>query len=82
MINRLDYLIKVLGIYTVKYFKKGVYMAKIIENLDGKRKLVKLSTDDILSVVREYQRISYGCKTLEEIRSNLSDTVLFLPEEF
>ena len=56
-------------------------MAKIIENLDGKRKMVKLSTDDVLAVVREYQRISYGCKTSEEVRSHLSDFVVYLPEE-
>ena len=30
-------------------------MAIIIENVDGKRNLIKLSTDDIISVVREYQ---------------------------
>ena len=56
-------------------------MARIIENLDGKRKVIKLSTDDIISVVREYQAVVYRCKTLGEIRSALSDKVVYLPEE-
>ena len=62
-------------------FLKGVYMVKILENLDGKRKIVKLTTEDVISVVREYQRISYGCKTIEEIRSRLLDSVVYLPED-
>lgn len=56
-------------------------MVKILENLDGKRKIVKLTTEDVISVVREYQRISYGCKTIEEIRSRLLDSVVYLPED-
>lgn len=56
-------------------------MAQIIDNVDGKRKMIRLSTDDIISVVREYQRITYSCKTNDDIRSLLSDNIIFLPEE-
>ncbi len=56
-------------------------MARIIENLDGKRKIIKLSTDDIISVVREYQSVVNKCKSFQEIRSALSDKVFYLPEE-
>ena len=56
-------------------------MAIIIENVDGKRNLIKLSTDDIISVVREYQNITYNCQTSTEIRSALEDSVVYVPEE-
>ncbi len=56
-------------------------MAIIIENVDGKRNLIKLSTDDIISVVREYQNITYHCQTSAEIRSALADSVIYLPGE-
>ncbi len=56
-------------------------MARIIENVDGKRKMIKLSTDDIISVIREYQSITYGCNSFSDIRSALSDTVIFIPED-
>ncbi len=56
-------------------------MARIIENIDGKRKIIKLSSDDIISVVREYQNITYKCQTRSEIRSALADSVIYLPEE-
>lgn len=56
-------------------------MARIIDNVDGKRKLIKLSSDDIISVVREYQNITYYCQTRAEIRSALADSVIYLPEE-
>ncbi len=32
-------------------------MARIIENKNQKRRLIKMSTDDIISVVKDYQRI-------------------------
>lgn len=56
-------------------------MAKIIENLDGKRRMVKLSTEDVISIIREYQLASKGCFTSEEIRTALSHRVFFIPEE-
>lgn len=56
-------------------------MAKIIENLDGKRRMIKLTTEDVFSVIREYQNASRGCMTSEEIRLALSDKVFFIPED-
>ena len=56
-------------------------MARIIENMDGKRKMIKLSTDDVMTVVREYQRICYNCNSYQDIRSSLSDYIIYLPEE-
>lgn len=56
-------------------------MAKIIENFEGKRRLVKLSTDDVLSIIREYQNSTKGCYSSQEIRSALADRIFFVPEE-
>lgn len=56
-------------------------MAKIIENEVGRR-MVKMSVDDIISVVREYQRVVKNPKTYEGIRMVLSQACMYLPEEF
>ncbi len=56
-------------------------MARIIDSIDGKRKMIKLSTDDIISVIREYQNITHNCGSFSDIRSALSDTVIFIPED-
>jgi len=56
-------------------------MAKIIETENGKRRLVRMSTDDILSVVRDYQRIVPRFSTETDARNYLGDTVIFIPEE-
>ncbi len=54
-------------------------MARIIES--GSRRIIKMSVDDIISVVRDYQRIVPRNSNYEEIRNHLSDTVIFIPEE-
>lgn len=55
-------------------------MAKIIENSCGRR-MVKMSVDDIISVVREYQRIVQNPKTYEGIRMILAQASMYLPED-
>ena len=55
-------------------------MARIIENDHGRR-MIKMSVDDILSVVREYQRIVGNPKTYSAIRSLLEQSIMFLPED-
>ena len=56
------------------------FMAKIIENEQGRR-MVKMSVDDIISVVREYQRIVKNPKTYEAMRFILSQASMYLPED-
>ena len=56
-------------------------MARIIESSNSSRRVIKLSTDDILSVVREYQRIIKKPSNYAEARSLLEDNVIFLPED-
>lgn len=56
-------------------------MARIIESQTGSRRIIKMSVDDIISVVKDYQRIVSRSSEPEEIRSKLSDTVIFIPED-
>ena len=56
-------------------------MARIIESQAGSRRLIKMSTDDIISIIKDYQRIVPRFSTIDEARNYLADTVIFLPEE-
>lgn len=55
-------------------------MARIIENINGRRCII-LSADDVISLVREYQKISYGITSYEQIRRKLIMKKIYLPEE-
>ncbi len=54
-------------------------MARIIES--NGRRIIKMSVNDIISVVQDYQRIVPRFSTAEGIRNYLSDTVIFIPED-
>lgn len=54
-------------------------MAKIIE---GKRRIIKMSVDDVLNIVREYQQITRNACCYEHTRELLERAVFFVPEEF
>ena len=56
-------------------------MARIIENETGSRRLIRMSTEDILTVVKDYQRIVPRFSSYEEARDFLADTVIYIPEE-
>lgn len=56
-------------------------MARIIENEVGKRRLIRMSTDDVISVVREYQRVVKLRSSSEEVRNQLEDCIIFIPED-
>ena len=53
-------------------------MAKIIEN---KRRMIQLSTDDVLNIIREYQQLTYNSCCYEHVREILDKNPLFLPED-
>lgn len=55
-------------------------MAKIIENSIGRRN-IRLNTDDIINIVREYQAVSSGSYTYNEIRDKLNRAEFYLPED-
>lgn len=55
-------------------------MARILDNKEGRRNII-LTTDDVLSVVREYQKLTRGIKSYELIREILRENKFYLPEE-
>ncbi|MBQ8886367.1 MAG: hypothetical protein IJY61_01525 [Candidatus Gastranaerophilales bacterium] len=55
-------------------------MAKILENTQG-RKSIKLSTDDVISIVKEYQNITKNSYSYNEIREKLNNFTIIVPEE-
>ena len=57
-------------------------MARIIESKDQLRRIIKMSSDDVISIVKDYQRIVPRGSSIEEARNYLSDTVIFIPEDF
>ena len=61
-------------------YDREVFMARILENRQGRRNVL-LTTDDIISVVREYQKITSGVKSYDEIREILEGNRFYLPEE-
>ena len=54
-------------------------MARIIES--NGRRIIKMSVDDILSIVQDYQRIVPRFSDIETARNYLSDTAIFIPED-
>ena len=56
-------------------------MARIIENENSQRRIIKLSTSDIISVVQEYQRIVPRQADYSETINFLDDTVIYIPED-
>ena len=55
-------------------------MARIIES-NSKRRIIKMSADDIISIVQEYQRIVTRFSTEAQARDSLSDTIIYIPED-
>ena len=56
-------------------------MAKIIENDLSNRRMIRMSTNDIISIVREYQNRVKIRSNYEEIRNQLDDCIIFIPED-
>lgn len=53
-------------------------MAKIIE---GQRRMVKLSVDDVLNIIREYQQLTRESCCYEHTREIISKNAFFIPED-
>ncbi len=56
-------------------------MARIIENINGGRRTIRLSTSDIISIVQEYQQLVYNNRNYSDVQSILNDNVICIPEE-
>jgi len=56
-------------------------MAYVVENPNGRR-MVRLSVDDVLTIVAMYQQRCNGRDlTYEEIRKKLRENCIYLPED-
>jgi hypothetical protein len=53
-------------------------MARIVE---GKRRIIRLSTDDVLNIVRQYQSITYKSCCYEHTRELIDRAPMFIPED-
>ncbi|MBS5801614.1 MAG: hypothetical protein KIC80_01185 [Brachyspira sp.] len=53
-------------------------MARIIE---GERRIIKMSVDDVLNIVREYQVITHKSCCYEHTRELLEKADFFIPED-
>jgi len=53
-------------------------MAKIIE---GQRRIIRLSVDDVLNIVREYQQITRNSCCYEHTRELIQKNSFFIPED-
>ena len=58
--------------------RKCFFMAKIIEN---ERRIVKLSVDDVLNIVREYQRLTRKSCCYNHTREILAQNNIYIPED-
>ena len=61
-------------------------MAQIIENIDEcgitqKRRLIKMSAADIISIVQEYQNLKLHNKSYEYVKQKLNEINLFVVED-
>ena len=56
-------------------------MARIIESKNGKRRMIKMSSNDVISIVQEYQRLVPRGIEYNEVRNYLEDIAIFIPED-
>jgi hypothetical protein len=56
-------------------------MARIIESGNGNRRIIKMTTDDIVTIVSEYQRLVPRGTDYENTRNYLENAVLYIPED-
>ncbi len=61
-------------------FLYGGHMARIIENLRGRR-LIEMSADDVINIVREYQNTVQKQLSYDELRDVLQKMNLCIPED-
>lgn len=61
-------------------FLYGGLMARIIENLRGRR-IIEISPDDVINIVREYQNIVRTQLSYAELREVLCKMNLCIPED-
>jgi len=55
-------------------------MARIIESTESKRRIIQLSSDDIISIVQDYQQFVKGARYIDDVRDILENKIVFIPE--
>ena len=55
-------------------------MAKILENLNGRR-IIRLTTNDVINIVQGYQNICSSIYKYDDIRNILDKNEFYLPED-
>ena len=55
-------------------------MARIIEN-NSKRRIIKLSTDDVISIIQQYQIIARGHSEALVVRDLINNAGFYVPED-
>lgn len=58
-----------------------VIMARIIESDSSKRRTIKLSTDDIISIVQQYQSVTRGHREAPVVRDIIKNSSFYVPED-
>ena len=61
--------------------QRRISMAKIIETENCSRRMIKLSSADVISVVREYQNTVTRKSNYFQTVNKLEDIVIYLPED-
>ncbi len=56
-------------------------MAKIIDSGNNSRRIIRLSADDVISIVREYQNTVQRSSSAENTRDILENRVFCIPED-
>ena len=56
-------------------------MARIIESGKGNRRIIQMTTDDIITIVSEYQRLVPRGTNYESTRDYLENAVIYVPED-
>lgn len=56
-------------------------MARIIESILSKRRIIQLTADDVLSIISEYQKIVPRFSNSQMTRFLLNDKKIYLPED-
>lgn len=64
----------------INLYKEGI-MAKIIDSGNNSRRIIRLSADDVISIVREYQNTVQRSSSAENTRDILENRVFCIPED-
>ena len=71
----------VINIYKSDISNWPVYKDDMLIGVANSRRIIKMSTEDIISIVKDYQRIVPRFASEQDVRDYLSDAVVYIPED-